>query len=171
MLSEILPLGKTRFFFLCVCECVLSADNQYADVLQKFARYLWVDRRFGPFASYCYSLRRVCWHYDYSSPIVWNWLRDGLVLHDFTSGCHIPASLSWNVSSYSLLSFYLDLSLSILPCSLFCYYAIMSSYVTIGTVNQMYSTVFWKRPLDGFARGRLWTLMVGHRCNGDMNEQ
>lgn len=28
-----------------------------------------------------------------------------------------------------------------------------------------------KRPLDGFGRGRLWTLMVGHRCNGDLNEQ
>lgn len=132
-------------FFLCVRGCFLSADNQDADVLQKFAHYLWVDRRFGPFASvYCYCLRRVCWHYDYSSPIVWNWLRDGLLLHDFTSGCHIPASLSWNVLSFSLLSFYLDLSLSILPCSLFCCYIIMSSYVTIGTVNQMYSTVFWK---------------------------
>ena len=132
-------------FLLCVCGCLLSVDNQDADVLQKFAHYLWVDRRFGPFASvYCYCLRRVCWHYDYSSPIVRNWLRDSLLLHDFTSGCHIPASLSWNVLSYSLLSFYLDLSLSILPCSLFCYYIIMSPYVTIGTVNQMYSTVFWK---------------------------
>lgn len=28
-----------------------------------------------------------------------------------------------------------------------------------------------KRPLDVFTRGRLWTLMVGHRCNGDLNEQ
>lgn len=82
-------------FFLCVCGCLLSVDNQDADVLQKFAHYLWVDRRFGPFASvYCYCLRRVCWHYDYSSPIVWNWLRDGLLLMTlplavtFQSRCH-----------------------------------------------------------------------------------
>lgn len=77
----------------------MSVDNQDADVIQKFAHCLWVDRKFGPFASvYCCCLRRVCLHYDYSSPIVWNWLRDGLLLHDFTSvvafGSYIPASLS-----------------------------------------------------------------------------
>jgi hypothetical protein len=35
-------------FYLCICRCFLSVANQDADVLQKFAHYLWVDRRFGP---------------------------------------------------------------------------------------------------------------------------
>lgn len=57
---ERLPVAVVLNFILCVCGCLLSVDSQDADVLQKFALCVWVDRRSGPFASVCCCLRRVC---------------------------------------------------------------------------------------------------------------
>ena len=163
-------------FFFCECGCLLSVDNQDDDVLQKFAHCLWVDRRFGPFASVLLLLFTSCL----------------LALRLLIAYC-MELAAGWFAFAWLYLCYRLWLSHSsivVMKCFVVFIIVILSWLVTFGIalliVLLLYNHVLLrdnrdcksnvfngllKRPLDVFARGRLWTLMVGHRCNGDLNEQ
>jgi hypothetical protein len=81
-------------------------------------------------------------------------------------------------------------SIAVMKCFVVFIIVILSWLVTFGTalliVLLLYNHVLlrdnrhckWnvfngllQKPLDVFAWGRLWTLTVGHRCNGDLNKK